>query len=1033
MRPGTLQLRGWNVVIFFVLCLNTLLSNSSPIASLGGDPALYHTLLHPKDDLFVKNVEGKSRSIPELYLDLGLADASPKIQALQPDISGHYFRRSIVDPRVVYNNSLNAATAKNLPEANKHLYKIYPEVRTIYLAMALIPAFIMCYGAFSSFIRSKLHLGEAMLAVTFGIVLGPHVSGLLDPRSWDGGASFNEVTLEITRIIVALDVFSVGVELPAAYILRHWRTMVCLLGPVLLAGWFITGAFILIFVPALSYLEALVIAACISPTDVLLASSVVGKGRYAKDHVPSHLRHLLQAEAGANDGVAIILLYLTLFLLLRNDYTVAHAIGSWVLITVLYHIMVGIVIGAVAGIIARKTLKFSGEHSLIDNESMVPMYISLALLTAGVCVLSGTDDIVAAFACGTAFGWDGWFSEEIEASNFSAIISNLVNTFVFIFVGATIPFKAWNDAILTLVGWKMFLLVICILLLRRLPVMFLLRKLIPELRTTKEALFCAHFGPVGVSGLFISFLATKKLPVPSIPAKSGLDILALTIQPILYLLIFCSVFVHGLSIPFFTITKSIRSRANSVRRSGSLSSGNRPSTSRHRRSTSYRPSTSNQRPSISIGETSTPNTLPKVNNGVSSVDCTTTTRSDTLQFHPRYLSPVGPLSPLLPNLGMISPFQPILKPHDAGPREPKIAHPRRWPDQSSDEPTRAHVPSYPIISGNDETSAEVGPLLPPSSSQNSHLRPGDSPRSNRLTVNSSRNSVRSLSFWSDTTESEAQVGPTDRTSTSRESEIQDGEQDDTYFTSGCNQNGKNLDRRSTVTDARQSDERIGEELHDALPTASLAYATRLQAHSIVLRPRRFSGRAPRRSPRASRRISIVPEHNPLEENIRGSDRQTRPGSALSSSPSTHSISDTPGPNGSPARFDASQLEPKAHGQNPTGVTDTLERRFNSTRNIEDENPEEMNACPGSRSAGSASPSSKQNLPSQRESNREATHRPKDSKPFYSRMLSFRSADPSTGCGDRYTMGTQSMRRESRAFEAAIHRNCKNCKKSSSME
>jgi NhaP-type Na+/H+ or K+/H+ antiporter len=181
-----------------------------------------------------------------------------------------------------------------------------------------------------------------MLAVTFGIMLGPYVAGIFDPRSWGGEASFDEVTLEITRIIVALDVFSVGVELPAAYILHHWRTMIFLLGPVMLAGWFITGAFILIFVPALSYLEALAIAACICPTDVLLASSVVGKGKYAKDHVPAHLRHMLQAEAGANDGIAILLLYLTLFILLRKDYSVAHAIGSWVCLRFLAFIVLKI-------------------------------------------------------------------------------------------------------------------------------------------------------------------------------------------------------------------------------------------------------------------------------------------------------------------------------------------------------------------------------------------------------------------------------------------------------------------------------------------------------------------------------------------------------------------------------------------------------------------------------------------------------------------------------------------------------------------
>jgi len=87
--------------------------------------------------------------------------------------------------------------------------------------------------------KEKLYLGEAMLAVMFGILLGPYDTNLVDPRSWGQGASFNEVTLEITRIVVALDVFSTGMELTPVYLLRHRRTMTCLLGPVVLAGWFV--------------------------------------------------------------------------------------------------------------------------------------------------------------------------------------------------------------------------------------------------------------------------------------------------------------------------------------------------------------------------------------------------------------------------------------------------------------------------------------------------------------------------------------------------------------------------------------------------------------------------------------------------------------------------------------------------------------------------------------------------------------------------------------------------------------------------
>lgn len=57
-------------------------------------------------------------------------------------------------------------------------------------------------------------------------------------------------------------------------------------------------------IPGLEFLPALVLAAGVTPTDPILASSVVGKGKYAQEHVPSHIRHILQAESGCNDGAA---------------------------------------------------------------------------------------------------------------------------------------------------------------------------------------------------------------------------------------------------------------------------------------------------------------------------------------------------------------------------------------------------------------------------------------------------------------------------------------------------------------------------------------------------------------------------------------------------------------------------------------------------------------------------------------------------------------------------------------------------------
>lgn len=69
-------------------------------------------------------------------------------------------------------------------------------------------------------------------------------------------------------------------------------------------GWMVSAALMYAIIPGLEFLPALVLAAGVTPTDPILASSVVGKGKYAQEHVPSHIRHVLQAESGCNDGAA---------------------------------------------------------------------------------------------------------------------------------------------------------------------------------------------------------------------------------------------------------------------------------------------------------------------------------------------------------------------------------------------------------------------------------------------------------------------------------------------------------------------------------------------------------------------------------------------------------------------------------------------------------------------------------------------------------------------------------------------------------
>ncbi|GAA5876841.1 hypothetical protein JCM8547_002405 [Rhodosporidiobolus lusitaniae] len=481
-------------------------------------------------------------------------------------------------------NSSLYSGAGDLEEASHELYMVVPEVNIVHLAISILSLFITFFGLFSGFVKERMYVGEAIIATCFGIAFSAYGAGIFAPRTWASGHHTDQITLELTRIIIALSVFAVGVELPKAYVLRHWKSLAMLLGPIMLTGWMVAATLMYALIPGLEFLPALVAAAAVTPTDPILASSVVGKGKYAQEHVPSHIRHILQAESGCNDGAAFPFLYLALFLLLRNHHSVGHAIGYWFLLCLLYQIVLGCIIGAVIGVAARKALKFSKRRELIDRESMVAMYVALALLVTGLTTLAGSDDLLAAFACGTAFAWDDWFTESIEESNFSSTIDLLANCAIFIYLGATMPFSAWNDAYTTLTPWRLVLLCLGILALRRLPGIYALQWWIPDIKTRREAIFAGHFGPMGVGAIFISTLAAEKLPTPNIPPENSIETLALLITPVTYCIVLSSILVHGLTISFFTLGRRVHSRVTSLSRTFTAQSTN----SRFGRTLSFR-------------------------------------------------------------------------------------------------------------------------------------------------------------------------------------------------------------------------------------------------------------------------------------------------------------------------------------------------------------------------------------------------------------------------------------------------------------
>ncbi|RKF74377.1 putative Na antiporter C3A11.09 [Golovinomyces cichoracearum] len=247
-----------------------------------------------------------------------------------------------------------------------------------HLSFMILGGFTSLFMLCSSFFKDQLYTNEATFGTLCGIAFGPHGANVINPMSW---GNIEQLTLEFSRVVLVIQCFTVGVELPIRYVEKHWKGLLFLLIPVMSFGWLLTSLIIWWMLPSLSWLDSLCISACVTATDPVLANSLVGKGKFS-EKVPKRLRDLLSAESGANDGLAFPFIYLALFLLEYRSNT-GKAVLDWFLLIVMYECVFGCIYGFTIGYIARQGIKLAEKHNLIDRQSFLVFYFVLALFCAG--------------------------------------------------------------------------------------------------------------------------------------------------------------------------------------------------------------------------------------------------------------------------------------------------------------------------------------------------------------------------------------------------------------------------------------------------------------------------------------------------------------------------------------------------------------------------------------------------------------------------------------------------------------------------
>lgn len=382
--------------------------------------------------------------------------------------------------------------------------------------------------------------------------------------------NLDQITLDFTRLVLGVQLVLAGIQLPSRYLRIEWRSLTLLLGPVMVSMWLCSSLLVWAMVPHISFLQALAVGACVTPTDPVLSNSIV-KGKFADKNIPKELQKIVIAESGANDGLGYPFLFLALYLIKYDGNGGAgQAMGYWFGITWGYTIIMSILYGALVGWLFKEALHWAEERKWVDRESFLVFAISLALFIGGTAGMLGSDDVLACFVAGNVFTWDDWFRLETKDDSLQPTIDMLLNVSVFVWLGAVCPWHMFNASISI---YRLVFLGILVLLFRRLPVVLLFHKKIRQIEHWQQALFVGFFGPIGVSAIFYLFISLEFLRDITVNGEIREDAahLAEVMTIVVWFLAISSIVVHGLSIPLgklgFYIPRTISQAVSTERNS----------------------------------------------------------------------------------------------------------------------------------------------------------------------------------------------------------------------------------------------------------------------------------------------------------------------------------------------------------------------------------------------------------------------------------------------------------------------------------
>ncbi len=318
-------------------------------------------------------------------------------------------------------------------------------------------------------------LSTTVLFLAVGLLCG---SGLLPFIRLRADESFIRAFAGATLFAV---LFTDGMRVSATELRRHWALpgRALMIGmPIILAGTALAARLLL----GLTWVNAFLVGAILSPSDPVLVESIVGRRE-----VPERLRRLLNIESGLNDGLALPVVVALIAVSSGASQSAWHLSGE---------VAAGIGVGfAVAGAaIALERHRFTSAD---DYLKFLP--VAIGMLVWGLCAALGVNEYLGAFTAGiTIFSFHPELKREFDAVG--EYLVELVKLAAVFFVGVLLAREVQQR-----ITWAQAAFVLLALAAVR-PVAIGL-SLAGSSLSRRQILVAGWFGPKGFSSVVYSLLA----------------------------------------------------------------------------------------------------------------------------------------------------------------------------------------------------------------------------------------------------------------------------------------------------------------------------------------------------------------------------------------------------------------------------------------------------------------------------------------------------------------------------------------------